>query len=148
MTDILFGLPVVHVEEVIDLPDKMSDLLSLALDALEACEADPNYFVYMGEYHKPADDGTCSVCLAGSAMAKVLGADKTRWLWPDNFDDRLEKKLRAIDRLRQGRVYEAAKELGIAAPFDSVAIPYYSVSPEEFKAVLRGLAAKLKELGA
>lgn len=54
------------------LPDKLSDCLELALADLAKVERHKSkYVVNMGRWHEH-DDGKCSVCLAGSLLAKTM----------------------------------------------------------------------------
>ena len=59
------------------LPNKPSELLSLALKDLTAAERTKTINIDMGIYYEKNNDKTCSVCLAGSIMAKTL-KDKTK----------------------------------------------------------------------
>lgn len=120
------------------LPEKPSELLKLAMLDLEKVEADPRYRVDMGEWHKP--NGRCSVCLAGSVMAKTLGlppnkddpfydgrrrrAEIIRWRLPDyrtspaspDVDPTISFKLFALDCFRNGDITCAFGYLGIKRP--------------------------------
>lgn len=96
------------------LPDKLSELIYIALEDLEKIEADPRYIIDMGTWHMP--NGKCAVCAAGAVMAKRLGADPTAHISPSRFDDDTEAKLDAIDLLRCGYLDDAADQLGFALP--------------------------------
>lgn len=53
------------------LPDKLSELLEVALTDLKKCERSTKYRVSMLHWHTPVPEGNaCWVCLAGSVMAK------------------------------------------------------------------------------
>jgi ribosomal protein S27AE len=87
------------------LPDKLSELLYIALEDLEKIEADPRYKINMDLWHRP--NGKCSVCAAGSVMAVRLGAHTDDMLEPSDFEKETENKLYAINYLREGRVADA-----------------------------------------
>ncbi len=93
-----------------NLPDKPSELIRLALNDLALCAADPNYSIEMYEWHKPRDDGVCQVCLAGAVMAKSLNARPTAELYPHHFPDR--QKIKALDDFHDGLVCRALDQLG------------------------------------
>jgi hypothetical protein len=58
------------------LPDKLSDLIRLAVKDAQTVAKLPGYKLDMRMWHQPKDDDTCNVCLAGSVMANTLGADR------------------------------------------------------------------------
>lgn len=93
-----------------NLPDKPSELIRLALADLALCAADPNYRIDMGQWHMP-EDGVCQVCLAGAVMAKTLNASRADYLCPEDFPEN-RKKIKALDDFRDGLVCEALDELG------------------------------------
>jgi len=98
---------------------KLSVAATQALEDLEACEKDPRYHVNMGIYHLPENDspGVCSVCFAGSVMAKRLGSDPELPAHTHDFDGKTETMLDAIDGMRCGWLasnfvpHEVAEEL-------------------------------------
>ena len=95
-----------------ELPDKLSDLLEVGLEDLEKCQKDDNYFIDMGEWHKPWPGGICAVCMAGSVMAKRLRTDsKYLVLYPASFDDDTANKLMAISHVSLGAIWAALKRL-------------------------------------
>lgn len=60
------------------LPEKVSELIRLALADLRKIEGDNRYVVNMMTWHVPTWHGgseECSVCLAGAVMAKTLHAE-------------------------------------------------------------------------
>lgn len=94
------------------LPDKLSDLLDLAVTDAERAEADPRYELRMGTWHRPSGS-KCLVCMAGAVMAFTLDADPARHLEPDGQN---MTKLWAIDSMREGNFEQAAKEVGVSLP--------------------------------
>jgi len=83
------------------LPKKLSDRVLLALKDFEACEASPNYTIYMGRWHRPIDDG-CSVCFAGAVMAGTLDISAQLDASPSAFSYTLDSQLRELDDVRDG----------------------------------------------
>lgn len=96
------------------LPDRMSDLIEVALRDVRACAMDPRYVMNMGAWHDPTGDGRCEVCAAGAVMAKTLGADPDRPMFPYQCGEE-RAKLDAICILAMGTVGHAAKAMGIEA---------------------------------
>lgn len=98
------------------LPDEPSALLRAALADLKKVEEDPGYVVFMGGWHRPANRrfrSVCEVCLAGATMAKTLGVPSRLEVCPEDFTDRkLERKLRALNFLRVGKIALALRVLG------------------------------------
>jgi hypothetical protein len=127
-------------DALLALPDKLSDLLELALSDLEKVEALPKYKVDMMQWHTSIG-GVCAVCLAGSVLE--YGRNISASMLPRPIAD----KLLAVDALREGRVYAAEFYLsgkGSIDALDVVVTPYYQ-SPELFKADIRRLIHLLRE---
>ncbi len=132
------------------LPNKLSDLILVAVADLEDVEKDERYKVHMGDWHHPERDGKCFVCLAGSVMAKRLKAIPSAVLWPESFDKEIEKKLVALDDVRNGCLKRAAHQIsGLFNRFvtDNIIVTPYAESPERFKLEMVLTAAALKEIG-
>jgi hypothetical protein len=72
----------------VELPDKLSELIRVAVKDLEACRADPAYVIDMFDWHLPRG-GVCHVCLAGAVFAKTCGAPPDHPSCMEDFD--LEK---------------------------------------------------------
>lgn len=87
------------------LPDKLSDLLDLAVTDSEECSRMKSYRLNMELWHQP--NGKCSVCMAGSVMARTLGAGRRTYAEPRSFGDENAPKLLAINDLRNGYVANA-----------------------------------------
>lgn len=95
------------------LPDKLADLLELALDDLTEVEKDPGYRVRMNTWHEPdKHDGlfVCTVCLAGAVLARG-GVSREIDAIPSQFEPDVEVKLAAINELRIGNVQSALAAL-------------------------------------
>jgi hypothetical protein len=133
------------------LPDKLSELIRVALADLRKVEADPRYIVNMANWHV-AREGRCEVCLAGAVMAGTLGVDPQRTASPFEFcDDELENKLDALDWVRMGNVGNAnwaVTEQAVDPEFiPNENVPAYHDGPEAFHAALSDLANRLEEKG-
>ena len=63
------------------LPDKLTDLLELALSDLKKVADSPKYYIHMERYYNGSRTGPCMVCFAGAVMAKSLNAK-----WKPNID--------------------------------------------------------------
>lgn len=111
-----------------ELPNKLSDLLRLAVEDAKKAEASDKYALAMGVWHVPATvsqyymdkfgKDKCIVCMAGAVMAFSLEAPLNIPLWPDYYsgespddeeflleeEDRASttRSLLAIDSLRTG----------------------------------------------
>ena len=141
------------------LPDTPSELIRVALADLRACEADPRYIVDMGMWHAyfgyTDENGVerekkCLVCLAGSVMAKSLGAPIEMSYSPGCYDVAIQQKLLALDEFRQGGAqagidvfYGEAQE---PLPFDML-IHRYARDPEDWFANMLALATALEQAG-
>lgn len=109
----------------IELPNKPSDLLEVAINDFEKIVADPRYSIRMTVWHVPAhnssdwqqsnDTDKCQVCLAGAVMA-CRGTDIATAIIPDDFDQITHKKLEVIDKMRCGDFGLALDMLGFVAP--------------------------------
>jgi hypothetical protein len=112
-------IPPKWYDPAMELPDKPSDLLELALRDLEFVEQDDKYRVRMWMWHLPerafmqpaSPPLYCNVCLAGSVLAKTLNVPFDVPVLVSEFDasgdeafDKLVHKLRAVDYLREGDV--------------------------------------------
>jgi hypothetical protein len=133
-------------DALLALPDKLSDLLELALSDLEKVEALPKYKVDMMQWHTSIG-GVCAVCLAGSVLAMTGKMEYGRNISASMLPRPIADKLLAMDALREGRVYAAEFYLsgkGSIDALDVVVTPYYQ-SPELFKADIRRLIHLLRE---
>lgn len=93
------------------LPNKLSDLLELAIKDLKSCEADPKFVIDMLNWCKETSDGTCGICLAGAVMVRSLGIITNS---PNHVKEGY--KLLALDSLRSGRIHEACSIMNIQYP--------------------------------
>lgn len=89
------------------LPDKLSDLLELAVKDAKKIGKDPRYELDMSNnWHMYIEDEKkCRVCLAGSVMACTLNVNPTETVYSYDFSLDTSDKLEALDRLRTGDLF-------------------------------------------
>ncbi len=135
-----------------DLPNKLSDLLDLALVDLRRVEADPTYGVKMEFWHCKVD-GCCSVCLAGAVLAKTVGLSIYKQISSHNIGEldcygtKLSVKMQALDDVRRSDVRSALRRMGqdtLNAPSTGYVPPY---GQPGFYEALDAIALKLREVG-
>ena len=146
------------------MPDKPSELLIVALNDLEKCEADDTYIIKMGDWHLPVFYGYrfhfCEVCFAGSVMAKSLGVSKRDYHNPNmhykhgkkktGITDETNKKLIALNDFRVGDLWdgllnmeindERLKNIDAHRPMTK-----YKENPKQFKKDIRELIKYFKK---
>ena len=129
------------------LPDKLSDLIDLALVCLIKCERSPKYKIDMSKWHQAPPKGPCYVCLAGSVMAKELGYNIGRVVdWPSGYE---KSKLLALDNVRKGNIKQALRGAFRTRTniYNHERAQSYSKNPGKFKRNLRKLARDLRADG-
>lgn len=103
------------IESKASLPDKLSELILVALEDLAKVRADPRYQINLETWHQSAnrnDDGLCSVCFAGAVIAGRMAPDEiNRSIRPDDFADNDDFKLEALNDLRSGLLADALRWL-------------------------------------
>ena len=130
------------------LPDKMSDLIRVALADLRKVEAMPNkYIVNMNAWHHGATGKhRCNVCLAGAVLAQTCKVPRSQLC--NGIAGPEDRKIDALNELRSGWVSDAAQSLGIDREgFRDREIIDYNENPEEFHAQMEQLAKDLAEAG-
>jgi hypothetical protein len=145
------------------LPEKLSELLTTAINDLEACEAAEGYTIDMGVWHQ-WDGGheTCAVCLAGAVMAQTLefpqkanadfgNADLgTHMAALDVLDDisrgHIAEAVRKHGQLSDGRQL-AVTTLAASEPVKWLRDHSYAESAATYKAHLRSVAEHLADMG-
>lgn len=141
------------VQVPIPLPDKISDLIELAIKDLEYVESKPDiYVVDMGVWHTP--NSHCKVCLAGSVMAGTLKTDPTLRITTYSFDLDTSEKLEMLDNLRCGYVTTVWRDrIGTRPPQELsqyIRVPDYDLdfeSPKRFKDKMREIATLFRKYG-
>ena len=91
------------------LPGKLSELVTLALDDAEKLNRDI-YKPASSAWHEPGRytlNKECFVCLSGVVIAGRLKGDIEQILGPDCFDEKTSEKLLALNSFREGD-FEAA----------------------------------------
>lgn len=113
------------------LPNKLSALLRIAVEDAQAIEKTRGYVLAMDTWHLAAGGRRkCAVCMAGSVMAKHLGASRKDSLHPCDFPE-YESLLLAINEMRVGSFHQAALCLGFdprkknAAPLNAARAVVY-----------------------
>lgn len=143
------------------LPYTPSKLIRLALKDLKAVERDKkHYVVEMGYWHfnpdpefeedKGLEATKCYVCLAGSVMAKTLKTKPKFDRDPFDFEDSDGRALKALDYLREGKLYSAFDILGFVLPYNvkqKVRVSKYKTNPKKFKKQMAELADALEKIG-
>jgi len=128
------------------LPDKMSDLLEVALKDLRRAERHPLFTVDMGVWIQPRAV-RCAVCLAGAALKFELDIKSIDQVISGNDAGR---KALALNSLRTGSVSHAARFMGLDSkgyePFDR-SVSLYGVHRREFHRDLRQLVTDLRAAG-
>lgn len=94
----------------VKLPNKLSELLRLAVRDAQAVEQRDGYRLDMLVFHEPRRGGSCAVCMAGAVIANTLEGDPSCDLAPADFDQDTWR-LWAIDSMRQGAFVDALNEL-------------------------------------
>lgn len=139
----------VEAPRTTELPDKMSDLLELALGDLERIEKTPGYRVDMNQWVTEAGD-KCFVCLAGSVLATRFGLRNVHAVC-DFPSEAVMFKMKALNWLRLGDARQAAIDLGI--PYSPVLrqlcryVTPYDLNRDKFFDEQRGFVADLRAAG-
>ena len=131
------------------LPEKLSDLLQVALEDLRKAEASGQYRIDMLAWHSPLGE-MCHVCLAGAVMAFSLGADITEALVPEDYNAHTGGQFLALNSLRRGDVDSAVRHLSIVDHDCSHLdrdVSAYSDDPKQWHADMEKLVKDLKEAG-
>ena len=133
----------------VKLPDKLSDLMVLALKDLAKCERNKKKFkIKMGTWFTP--NGKCAVCFAGSVMAQSCGVGSKREVFPGDFDVDTNNKLIALDAVRAGYVGSALDDLGRSLPpglTGQYPVVEYHHGPKVWRKQMETIAALLKAAG-
>lgn len=144
-----------------DLPEKVSDLIRVALADLIKCEGDERYDVNMSFWHTPytddAGEPVCAVCLGGSVLVQTLQvpfeAGNSEAL--AGLSDWNRSRILALNDIRCGALLGAASTAGypslalvrkIQFDFSHKFCPY-EVNATKFKAYLTHVADELEKIG-
>lgn len=131
------------------LPDKLHELLALALADFDIISKTPGYEVDMSSWHEAdSNTGKCAVCLAGAVMANTLKVQKhISMSINDVYDSNLATKLRTLDSLRGGYVNDALAALRReqTADFSYPEPEAYHYNPLQWRKDMDRLLAWLKK---
>ena len=119
-------------ELTIELPDKASAGLRLAMKELREVERDPYYEVNMGYWIVvDAKSKHCKVCLVGAIMRNVKeplrGGDM---FFPGQFPDKDKHKFWGLESLRCGEIGWGVHEYSGRPPKDPCLLPYSNCNQE------------------
>lgn len=144
------------------LPNKLSDLIDLAVIDAIACGKDKRYELNMDRIHSADQDDLkkCEVCMAGAIIAQTLGADSDLNLDfnEGTYHKDTPAKLSAIDSVRTGDLTDAFDNLDTIGTSvrlsDQVAIKMGKIIQKSLSVngrapwrVYRRCASKLRALG-
>jgi hypothetical protein len=140
-------------------PEKLSELIRMALKDLATVEADPRYKIDMLEWHRPecrghlgtAMEPLCSLCMAGAIMACRLGAAPDEYLVPGSFSGDWAKALSAVNDFSMGFVDAAVEgytEVEVKQPVHDDCVPFrYNEDPAAFKTSMASFVHQLEAQG-
>lgn len=143
---------------------KMSELLRGALADLRVLRATPGYVVDMGLWCRNEGD-VCAICLAGAHLHRTLGVPKPEgghgwtinsWVAKEcgnrytRYDAEHLPIAEALDALRNGDVYRAARVLGLWCPPNmyEVKVTDYDRDAEAWFVDMDALVEQLEESNA
>ena len=143
MSKYLHPLP----SEVDDLPDKMSDVIDIALRDLESAERSDAMGIDMTWWMRVERPGVCTVCLAGGVMVG-LGIDPSLPYLPSHFNEHNHIRLLALDALRfEPDHWSVHPLLDEYVPTKKVGYVDYREDPAEFKDRFREIAQDMRSQG-
>lgn len=107
--DVAQAIAACDVAKPAQLPDKLSELLRLAVRDAQAVAAMSGYRLDMWSWRRQASGGTCAVCMAGAVMVNTVGEPPGGWrddeTSPRSYgpvSDSTATKLLAINCMRAG----------------------------------------------
>lgn len=135
------------------LPDKLSDLIDLALVCLNKAEQNPRYQIDMVTWHEEkvvlSGELKCHICFAGAVIAFALGENPNNFRLPGDYDKDTCNKLRALDSICNGCVYDALRLMD--KPTDHTRsghrIVSYWVNPKAWKHDMKAIVKQLRTIG-
>ncbi len=97
-------------------PKKLSVAMRIALNDLRKVERDPKYKVSMSVWHEPPNRDSfapkCTVCFAGSVMAKTCELPRDTDYYNFTFPEDWQNVFSALNKARQGKLEDALDLLG------------------------------------
>ena len=151
-----------HVTKAKDiLPNKLSDLILVALSDLKAVEKVKAYKIDMGKWHAlNSSETACQVCQAGVVMARSLDCPIGSDVTPSDYPRSINRKLIALDSVREGSISDALYLMGIKVKTvdqsnlvdeldegKGVSYSSYDKDPAKYKRYLLQVSKKLKAVG-
>ena len=136
-----------------ELPDKLSDLILVALEDLEKAEASRRHEVRMAHWHEQQHgmgDNKCFVCFAGGVMAFSLNAPAGETVHTVHWGEAIRDKLYALNQVRIGAVQQALELMGHQKsnwPNEIRRTPMYELDAQGFKRCMHDLAGRLEAAG-
>lgn len=135
------------------LPEKLSELALLGLEALTKVEERPDvYHVEFGYWHLwSRAKSRCLVCFAGAVMATTFDLSPLEFAAPGFFLCPNRGRLLALDSLRTGSLAEAAFRAGLGGAEQLRAQPMSRAMPDyrrgNFRSEMEQLVVDLKTVG-
>lgn len=105
----------------VELPNKLSALLRMAVEDAHVIEQTPGYQLNMHRWHAPDPSGICQVCMAGAVIARKAIVPKSEHFHPE-YDTTLGRKLAAINQMRAGNMFTAFQYLSGGGSLPSLSI--------------------------
>ena len=152
-----------------ELPNKLSELIEVAIKDLGKAEKSPSYKIDMGSWHDlSVVDDLCYVCFAGGIIAARVESDEGhRFINPDDFGSQeIADKFESLDLVRGYNIAVAVrifkgyynygvfeKLLNISEKLEKEILPKikeyteYKDDPKQFKKNMRIIAKELKLKG-
>lgn len=131
----------------LNLPEKPSELIRVALADLDKIEKTPGYEIVMSDWHVPFG-GRCEVCLAGAVIASQRPTLKNEDLQPYHFPPATCGALEALNQFRMGFIEDGLCDMGIYGHrFKDMAVTPYKNDPAKFKRDLERIAKRLEKAG-
>lgn len=133
------------------LPTKPSNLILLALTDLAWIEKSKRYTVDMLTWHESYNH-KCSVCFAGSVMARTLEANRKEDLSPSSFHLKTTMSLNALNSFRMFDLVSAYSAIDRKMPPDLpeyafLKMPEYHSYPSDWWNAMLDMVGMLKAFG-
>jgi len=137
------------------LPEKLSDLIDLALSDMKVMEKSKKHVIQMQTWHEPVHENLCSVCFAGGVIANTMGGNHRENLGPSTYNSYEKNRFQAIDSIRCYSVVGAFSWIGfefITEKFENRILKNmdevsYTGNKRQFKINMRTMARRLRKEG-
>jgi hypothetical protein len=137
----------------INLPEKLSECIRLALKDEQIMHDSPFYEMDMEVYHQIRDDehSVCSVCFAGAVIAGTLNTPHDKYVNPINFDEHTANRLYALDYIRTGYIEDALDQLEVSSEThfmpDTKKVRFYNSNRKGWRRDMLTIANELQAQG-